>query len=176
MKSYQFLLLDAGPIIKLFELDLWNQVLERCKITITRTVANETVFIGNEEQKEYLPLLETYEKSGQLTIIDPDISTIKTFFSQFDVLYQPIIHDGEKDSLAFLFNNSEEYNICSSDGAVFRVLGLLGLQERGVSLEKLLADLGMSRRLKWEYTEKFRMKYSNEGGADFIQGRGLIKR
>jgi len=173
MKNYQFLLLDAGPIIKLFELDLWNQVLERCKITITRTVADEAVFIGNKEQKEYLPLLETYEKSGQLTIVDPDISTVRTFLSQFDESYRDIIHDGEKDSLAFLSINKKEYKICSSDKAVFRVLGLLRLQEQGVSLGKLLADLGMSKKLEWKYTETFRMKYSSEGGTDFIQGRGL---
>ena len=176
MKRYQFLLLDAGPIIKLFELNLWDQVLERCKVTITRTVAREAEFIGKEEQKEYLPPLETYEKSGRLTIIDPDISAVGIFLSQFDESYQTIIHDGEKDSLAFLSHNSKEYQICSSDGAVFRVLGLLRLQERGVSLEELLADLGMSRKLEWKYTEKFRMKYSKEGGADFIQGRGLITR
>jgi len=174
MKNYQFLLLDAGPIIKLFELDLWNQVLERCKITITRTVADEAVFIGNEEQKEYLPLLETYEKSGRLTIIDPDISAVGIFLSQFDDSYQSIIHDGEKDSLAFLSHNSKEYQICSSDGAVFRILGLLGLKEQGVSLEKLLADLGMSQKLEWKYTEKFRTKFSKEGGTDSIQGRGFV--
>ena len=37
MKKFKFLLLDAGPIIKLFELGIWDEFISRCDITVTRT-------------------------------------------------------------------------------------------------------------------------------------------
>lgn len=32
MKKFQFLLLDAGPIKKLFELGLWDKFIESCEL------------------------------------------------------------------------------------------------------------------------------------------------
>ena len=44
MKKFQFLLLDAGPIIKLFELGIWDDFIKRCDVTISQTVANEAKY------------------------------------------------------------------------------------------------------------------------------------
>ena len=41
MKKFRFLLLDAGPIIKLFELAVWDEFISRCDVTVCRTVAEE---------------------------------------------------------------------------------------------------------------------------------------
>jgi hypothetical protein len=55
MKKFQFLLLDAGPIIKLFELGLWDKFIEKCDVTIPRTIVeDETVFFGAEDTKHLL--------------------------------------------------------------------------------------------------------------------------
>jgi hypothetical protein len=34
MRKLPFLLLDAGPIIKLFELGMWEAFIEKCDVTI----------------------------------------------------------------------------------------------------------------------------------------------
>jgi len=48
-------LLDAGPIIKLFELDIWDAFIEKCDVTVARTVAEkEVVFANREDCKEYI--------------------------------------------------------------------------------------------------------------------------
>ena len=39
MKKSPFLLLDAGPIIKLFELGIWEVFIGRCDVTFSKTVA-----------------------------------------------------------------------------------------------------------------------------------------
>ena len=44
MKRFQFLLLDAGPIIKLFELGLWDAFIKKYEVSISRTVANQAKY------------------------------------------------------------------------------------------------------------------------------------
>ena len=48
MKKFQFLLLDAGPIIGLFELGLWDSFLAKCDVTISRIVADEAKYASRE--------------------------------------------------------------------------------------------------------------------------------
>ena len=56
---------------------------------------------------------------------------------------------------------------------VFRVLGLLGRAEKGISLEEILIQIGLSRVLKKQYTKRFREKYTNLGQIDSIQGYNI---
>jgi hypothetical protein len=65
--------------------------------------------------------------------------------------------------------------LCSSDGAVFAVLGLLGRAEQGISLEEVFAQIGFSQSgLEWQYTKKFREKYTRMGKINSIQDKGLL--
>ena len=48
MKKYQFLLLDAGPIIKLFELGIWGVFIKRCDVTVSQTVADQAKWASQE--------------------------------------------------------------------------------------------------------------------------------
>jgi len=89
-------------------------------------------------------------------------------------MYKSIIHDGEKEALAFLCNNSEPYKLCTSDSGVFKVLGLLGKGEQGISLEEVLQQIGRLQKLEWQYTKKFRLKYTAMGQTDSIQNKGLL--
>lgn len=169
MKKFQFLLLDAGPIIKLFELDLWGEFVSRCDVTVCRTVAEEAKWASQEFEDVRIDL----GQDERIQMVDAPLSVIQAFHSRFDASYKAIIHDGEKETLAFLSNSSQPWRLCSSDAAVFRVLGLLGNGERGISLEELLNDIGLGRALEWEYSACFRRKYTALGQTDAIQGTGL---
>ncbi len=173
MKKLQFLLLDAGPIIKLFELGIWEQFIKACDVTITRTVAeNEVVFASKGDDKEYIDLMP-YEKQGLIKIVDVEPFAVKNFYDKFDLPYQDIIDPGENETLAFLCASSENWRVCAADHAVFRVLGLLDKSVQGISLEEALQDIGLSRQLERQYTKKFREKYTHLGQLDSIQGRGV---
>jgi hypothetical protein len=84
MKKFQFLLLDAGPIIKLFELKIWDKFIERCDVNISRTVAEEeVVFAGKEDCKEYIDFgLKPWEEKGLIKIIEAEPSDVKVFYEQ----------------------------------------------------------------------------------------------
>lgn len=175
MKKFQFLLLDAGPILKLFELGLWDKFIEKCDVTIPRTIVeNETVFFGTEDNKTFLEQgLSSYEKNGTVKIVDVPLSQIDTFYKKFDLTYQAGIHSGEKEALTFLFNASESYLLCSADKVVFKVLGLLGRSEQGISLEEILGQIGLHQKLEERFSKQFREKYTKIGQADAIQDKGL---
>ena len=175
MKEIQFLLLDAGPIIKLFELGIWESFIRKYDVTIARTVAEQAVFIGKDDDKEYIDFaLAPWAQKGLIKIVDVALSAAKTFYVKFDPQYKDIIHEGEKETLAFLCDSSESYQLCSADRAVFRVLGLLGKSDQGISLEEILRKTGLSQTLEWQYTKRFREKYTLMGRVDSIQGKGLI--
>jgi hypothetical protein len=172
MKKFQFLLLDTGPIIKLFELDLWGEFVSRCDVTVCRTVAEEAKWASQEFEDVRIDL-EADEREGRLRVVDIELAVANAFRSKFDLSYQAVLHDGEKETLAFLCNSEEQWRLCAADKAVFKVLGAVGRAEQGVSLEKLLAEIGLSRQLEWPYTERFRQRFTRLGQADGIQDQGL---
>ena len=171
MKKFRFLLLDAGPIIKLFSLGIWDDFIKHCDVSISRIIADNEALYTEDGTKQID--LKTYEEQGRIKILDVEISTVKTFYDKFDRLYKVDIHDGEKELLAFLYSSSEDWLVCAADGAVFRVLGILGKSEQGISLEEILKQIGLYRSLEWQYTKKFREHYTCLGQKDFVQDRGL---
>ena len=171
MKKFQFLLLDAGPIIKLFELGIWDEFINRCDVTVCRTVAEEAKWASRES--EDIPInLESCEKDDRIRVVDTEVSVVQAFFSRFDLSYRAELHDGEKETLALLDTSPEPWRVCSADAAVFRILGVLGKAEEGVSLEEVLKQIGLGRSLEWKYSERFRSKYTSLGQTDAIQGKG----
>ncbi len=171
MKKFQFLLLDAGPIIKLFELGIWDTFIKKCDVTISRIVVDEAKWASQEFQDISIDL-EHYEE--QIKIIDVEFSVVKTFYDKFGPLYKAEVHPGEKETLAFLCKSSENWQVCSADHVVFRVLGLLNKADQGISLEEILLEIGLSQsNLEWEYTKRFRERWTQKGQVDFTQGQGL---
>ena len=172
MKKLRFLLLDAGPIIKLFELGIWESFIARCDVTITATVADQAQYAVREDGDIAIDL-DGYRARGQLQIVDTDVTADRAFYDQFDAAYQTQIHDGEKQTLAFLCRTAQPWHLCAADGAVFRVLGRLGRGEQGTSLEEVLLMIGLARDLPWQYTREFREKYTKLGQIDAVQGGGV---
>jgi len=173
MKRFPFLLVDAGPIIELCRLGIWDTFIQRCNVTITRTVAAEAKYASLEFEDIRIDL-ESAENQSLVKIVDVDIPVVKTFYDKFDLSYKAIIDPGEKETLAFLYNSSENWRVCAADKAVFRVLGLLGLGQQGISLEEVLEEIGFPRNMKPQYTKKYREKWTPIGQVDSIQDRGLL--
>jgi hypothetical protein len=60
MKKFRFLLLDAGPIIKLFSLGIWEEFLKHCDVTISRIIAEDQA-LYTEDGCQHINL-NPYEK------------------------------------------------------------------------------------------------------------------
>jgi hypothetical protein len=182
MKRFPFLLLDAGPIIKLFELNLWDKFIACCEITVSRIIAEDQVRY-TEDGISHIDL-RPYKDKSLINVLDIDLATIKEFADRLDSLYKAEIHDGEKETLAFLSRSPEKWLVCSADHVVYKVLGLIGKGDQGISLEEILTKIGLQPRINWnnitskdrdwKYSKKFREKYTLAGKIDAAQGQGLV--
>ena len=68
MAKLRFLLLDACVVIKLFELKLWEQLIERCEIVLAETVVAESQYFEDDEVKEAIDL-SPYAIADKITIV-----------------------------------------------------------------------------------------------------------
>ena len=174
MKNFQFLLLDAGPIIKLFELGLWEKFIERCDVTIARTIVEEAVHTGQRGSLGYIDFpFEKAAEQGRIKIIDMALPTIQSFLRDSTIGIKYAIDPGEAETLAFLANSSEDFILCTADGPVFSALGFLDKAEKGISFEEILQKVGLtpSQKLEWWFSKKFREKYTQMGKIDSIQNK-----
>jgi hypothetical protein len=94
-------LFDAGPIIKLFELGIWDEFIEKCDVTVSQIVANQ----ANRASLEFEDIridIKPYEEQGLIKIIDVEPSAVEAFYKKFSLLHRYDIHDGEKETLVLL--------------------------------------------------------------------------
>ncbi len=174
MPKLKLLILDAGVVIYLHEISLWQQVVANCDLYLSRIVAEKEVLFQKSEQDEYgydidlSPMIT----SGAITVFDVSVSELKSFRNQFDLLYLGDLDDGESESLAYLVKQSPEFLISSGDAIVYRVLGNLNRGEQGISLEEILQKLGLGRAVQNPYTKRFREQYTKQGHQDMIRGLG----
>jgi hypothetical protein len=176
--KFSLLILDAGVVITLHQLGLWQQVVDRCDIHVSRVVAEvESLFHidANSEPGDYGQDIDLGPDiaAGRITRFEVPIDQIRRFRDLFDDSYASGIHDGEAESLAYLFSQPGDWLISSGDAIVFKVLGNAGRSEDGISLEEILQRLGLSKPVDWQYTKAFRLKFDKVGSTDQIQGRGL---
>jgi hypothetical protein len=173
MSKLKLLILDANVVIHLHETALWQLVIARCEVYLSRIVADDEVrFARGKDDIEYIDLSDDINQ-GRARVFDVAVSDVKAFQAQFDPVYLGDLDPGEAESLTHLVAAKEEYLISSGDAIVFRILGNLQREDQGISLEELLQRIGTSRAgLPWPYTKAFRQKYTDQGKIDSIQGRG----
>lgn len=172
MKKYRFLLLDTGPILKLFELDIWEKFIKQCEVTITRTVAQECIYYETDGIKNYINFpFEQVAEQGHIKIVDVNPSQVRDFMKKWNSPPRYDIHEGELETLTFFVNSSEDFLVCASDHVVFRFLGYIGKAERGISLDEILKDIGLNKQLGRMYKKEFRIKNTSRGQIDFLQNK-----
>ena len=175
MPKLKLLILDAGVVITLHELKLWDEVVEKCDVHLSQIVVEQEVQFSPSEDDQYGDdiNLQPYVQDGRVQMFCVNPKEIHDFRSLFDANYFVDLDDGEAESLAYLFSQQEEFLISSGDAITYKVLGNTGRTEQGISLEEILQKIGLGKELSWAYTKEFREKYSNDGSQDMIQGRGM---
>jgi hypothetical protein len=95
------------------------------------------------------------------------------FLGQFDPVYLEKLDPGEAESLAYLLGESDECRLCSADKIVYRVLGGLRRPDQGVSLDEVLEQIGLGRKLENEFTKAYREEWTKKGFQESLTGIGL---
>ena len=169
-KKFRLLLLDANVVIKLFEMDLWDRLLEHCDVHLSRTIqTTEAHFFEDDQGERHDFDLSDYEASGAITVFDVSLAQDAKLTKHFDPAYLERFDPGEREALAHLVTSSEPCLISSADSIVFKALGFLNRAEQGVSLEEILQQTGFGRQMSWRFSKAFRERYTREGFADRLR-------
>jgi hypothetical protein len=166
------LLLDANVVIHLFKCGAWEPLVARTKLQLARTVIGEARFYFDDGGTRVEIDLDSYVKSGAVEVVDVALAELRTFLALFDPSYAEKLDAGEAESLAYLLAAPPETRICSADAIVFRVLGNLDRGEQGASLEEVLTEVGLARKLPSQFCRKFRLDYNARGVTERLQGTG----
>lgn len=173
MKRFRFLLLDANVVIKLFELGLWDSFLSKCDVLLSRTVVETEAQFYFVDQEQHAIDLTSDIAAKRLEVVEVELAELRRFMDRFDPTYLEALDPGEAESLAYLASSSDPCLICSSDAIVFRVLAQLARSEQGLSLEEVLARIGLARSLPPQYTRAFRERWQKRGEEEAVRGTGL---
>lgn len=178
MPKLKLLILDAGVVIKLHEWGLWEQLISKCDVHLSSIVAGrESKYHQSEEGNWDQDIdLSTAISDGTITLFEVTQVDILTFKNSFDQSYFCDLDDGEAESLAYLTTQKKsEFKISSGDAIVYKVLGNLNLGDQGLSLEEILQQIGLPRKIdEFQYKKSFREQMTKTGSTDRIQGRGLL--
>ncbi len=177
MPKLKLLILDAGVVIKLHEWDLWEQVIAKCDVHLSSIVAGcESKYhqVDGDDWDKDIDLSQAIQ-DGKITIFEVPPADILAFKNRFDASYFCDLDNGEAESLTYLTSQPRlDFKISSGDAIVYKVLGNLNIVEQGISLEEILQQIGLSRRInELQYTKAFRDQMTATGSKDRIQGRGL---
>ena len=168
MAKFNLLLLDAGVIIKLFEFEIWEAFLERCDVHLSKTIMEEALYYidSNDEQKP----IHLSDYKAKMTVHDVSVSQVQELKKIFGRVLLERLDAGEAELLAVVHNSPENYRICSADAVVYRVLPALSKGSQGISLEEVLTQIGLSRKVSWPYNKRFRETYTQRGFEEMLTG------
>jgi hypothetical protein len=174
MPKSRLVLLDANILIQLFELKIWPRLIERFEIIVAETVLAEADFFFEDGAAVKIDLRPDIE-SRRIRIVSVDTAAVQVFLARFEPNYLEKLDPGEAESLAYVVSNNDGSLICSADRIVFRALGNLSLKERGISLEEILQQCGLSRTLASQFTKAFREHWTRRGTQEHFKGLGAVR-
>ncbi|MFH0807443.1 MAG: hypothetical protein V2A57_03410 [Elusimicrobiota bacterium] len=160
-------LCDTCVIIGAFGTDSWPALVSGYDIVVSQTIIAETLWYPDNNGRKRAINLTPYVAGGKIKVIDPPVSELVKFASEFDISYAERMDPGELSLLCFLFSQSaQEILICSGDEIVFKVLGRHRRSAQGISLEELLQKTGFNKPLRDQFKKDFRENCSSKGFTD----------
>jgi hypothetical protein len=138
-------------------------------------VIDEAQFFKDENGNRHDIDLTLFIQAGTLTVFSLTPSELDHFRAKFSPAYFEKLDAGETESLAYLLGQSDECQLCSADKIVFRVLGNLNRPEQGISLEEVLQQTGLGRKLLREFTRQYREEWTKKGFQEKLGGAGMAE-
>jgi hypothetical protein len=137
-------------------------------MVLPKTVVDETILVAREFDDICLRI-EADVNDGLIqspSLDASDLAVVRSRCPRFPGRLDP----GELECLACLLaDTSANSLVCSSDAVVFRYLGWLGMDERGISLEEVLRSIGHAASLSQKLCKDFRVRWTQKGFAEALQ-------
>lgn len=173
----ELLLVDTCVVLHACELGVWNILTSNLGIAVPRTVVDEVIQQLREEKFDDISLdIEREAREGRIAEPSLPASELEIVRQRAGPKFRGVLDDGELECLACLLHDKYRCSrVCSSDAVVYRFLGWIQQEAKGVSLEEVLGQLGGPRRkLLKQLTRSFREDWSRRGFQEAWQS-GVIK-
>ena len=168
------LLLDTTAVLELHRRDAWSALIQRRTIVVPSIVAyNESFYYERASQTIIidLPLLIA---GGKIQELEATPSEMRSVAAEFDRVFVEGLHPGELEALAILRKDLDDsLRFCTADKVAIYAIVLLNLEERIVSLEAVLREVGLSRPLSPEFMDAHLLRHRETGAVKRITGDGL---
>lgn len=171
-KALRLLLLDAGVVMELHRLGLWEQVVEHCDVLLARAVLGESKYYDDGESHVRIDLKPDIAE-GRIRIVDVKLAQLAAFQRRFQPTFLERLDAGEAESLAYMTEVDTGCIITSADKIVWRTLGALRIGEDGISLEEILGRIGLGRRVGNEFSKSYRQEWTQRGFEEGLRGEAL---
>jgi len=165
-------LLDADVVIWLSENGIWDQLIDRARVALARTVVQEVDhYYDPATQAQKRISLKPYVTSKRIEIVDADKDTTRKVLEKCGKYVS--LHKGELESVAYVAKPGSDALLCTGDGGAIRAMVLLDLNEQAVSLEEMLRRSGLARSFAghdvYQFSEKKFRYWIKLGGTIKIQ-------
>lgn len=169
------MLLDANIVIEAHELEIWAELRASYELILPGTVVTDEAkyFRSTRGRSESIRLGEEVAR-GEVYQITATAEEYAELYSIFDSVLLQSLDPGEAEALALLLaNKTPGAFFCTSDAPAIRALAMLGLSGRGISMEVLMSNIGLTKRLEPHFTEGFFRTNARQGQIARITGEGL---
>jgi len=174
----KLILLDADVIIEAYRIGIWLDLIGRVQIAVPSIVAHdEALFYSEEEGRipQQINLPKLIQKGEICELMASDIE-MGDLYSKFDRVFVEGLHDGEAEAIALIYaQKAEGYKFCTGDKVAIQSLAMIGYSSEGISMEKLLSNVGLQKNLSHQFTESYFKKWLGIGKKRLITGNGLSK-
>lgn len=168
VKVLKLWILDADVIIDLLSFGVFETLTKHCELHLSSTVIEEVKFYRQGQVKTFVDFRGDYVDTGKVVELSASVNDLKEVNELLPALYKQGIGPGELESLAVL-NKNRELIFCSMDGLAIKSLPFLGMADKGISVEQLLKQSGITvNGLKKSHTEEYFKTRLGEGRQDKI--------
>ena len=164
----KLLLLDADVIIDLHTLGLFGKISNAYDICLTRDVFREARYYKKDGTKIDIDI------KNVVIIENVDLESLRKV--QREVKEARLgIDPGESTSIAYINQTEGRMTFCSCDKAAIKLISYMELEQKTISLEKALRDIGYHKRNLYprHYEKTFKICIK-EGKALRIQFKKLV--
>ena len=167
-------LLDANVVIESHELEVWDQLKSRCRLTLPATVSRREVlycFLGGCKVEIHL---QEQIRSREIDELEATAEEVSILFGIFESWFLETLDPGETEALALLQTGRlSEVIFCTSDAPAIKALAMMGMSHMGVSFETRLARSGLTKSLKKQFLETFFKGCIRQGSLNLVTRNGL---
>jgi hypothetical protein len=150
------------------------------QIVVPSIVSHEAQFYVDERDQRHEIDLQTQVQAGEIEELSASLDELTALQRCFHPDWLEGLHAGEQEALALVLSGTlAEGRFCSGDRVAIQALAALGLDDRGVSLEKALQEIGRSLNRTWrrfhQLTEAYFEAAIAEGNRRRLSGDGLTR-